>query len=697
MKALPVEKLKAIIGYIPQAKGHQLAGEILILPAGDAEGLSTLEFIDGTGLKAALHGGKRAGKYWVTERLPAGTGQGETILIGEGAATICSAVQSLPGSYGVAAFSCHNLKAVARIMRERFPDATIIVLADVGNGQSAAETAAKDAGCLLAVPEFPAGSVGLSDFNDLAVTAGTEEVKRQIKAAKMVDSVAIEAAFIDDPVASPWSEPVPLPEGLSPVKPLDPELIPEPLRPWLLDIAGRMEIPPDFSTVAAMTALSSLIGRGCGIYPKEKDNWLVVPNTFGGVIGRPSLLKSPAIAEAMKPLDRLEIEARDQHKDALQSFEINKMVARAKREEVEKGIKQLVRDGKEYGAESLKSQLAGLELAEPFRRRFFTADGTPEKIIDLLNQNPRGILIRRDELIGWLRGLDKDGREGARALFLEGWNGTGRYSYDTISRGTVDVEGLTLSVFGAITPGPLQDYVYHSGKGGGGDDGLLQRFQLLVWPDGPADWKNVDRWPDTEQKNLAFAIFKVLAGDIPGAVMQEGESIPSLRFSPGGQAVFNEWRQELERRLRGGEVTCSSLESHLGKYRSLMPSLALIIHLVDVAAGTVPPGPVSETAALMAVGWCEYLESHAVRIYGGGQSPAMESARELLKHIKRGNVPDGTKPKEIYRREWSKLNTAEAVRAGLKVLEDYDWLLVERTETGGRPSEIIRLNPLAKI
>ena len=50
------------------------------------------------------------------------------------------------------------------------------------------------------------------------------------------------------------------------------------------------------------------------------------------------------------------------------------------------------------------------------------------------------------------------------------------------------------------------------------------------------------------------------------------------------------------------------------KYRSLMPSLALIGHLIDgVAGGTT--GPVSRAAAARAVAWCEYLQGHARRLY----------------------------------------------------------------------------------
>jgi hypothetical protein len=170
----------------------------------------------------------------------------------------------------------------------------------------------------------------------------------------------------------------------------------------------------------------------------------------------------------------------------------------------------------------------------------------------------------------------------------------------------------------------------------------------------------------------------------------------STVFYVQGQAVFNEWLSELETRLRGNNSgLLPVLESHLAKYRSLMPSLALIYHLTEVASGITAPGPITESSAGRAVGMCEYLESHAVRVYNGGSAPAMESAREIIKHIQRGAVVDGCKPKDIYRNQWSKLTTPEEVKAGLAVLSDYEWLIAERTNTGGRPSEYLRLNPKA--
>jgi len=54
--------------------------------------------------------------------------------------------------------------------------------------------------------------------------------------------------------------------------------------------------------------------------------------------------------------------------------------------------------------------------------------------------------------------------------------------------------------------------------GGRGDDGLLQRFQLAVWPDGAGPGRNVDRWPDAAARARAVEIFQRLNTLEPVAV-----------------------------------------------------------------------------------------------------------------------------------------------------------------------------------
>ncbi len=102
--------------------------------------------------------------------------------------------------------------------------------------------------------------------------------------------------------------------------------------------------------------------------------------------------------------------------------------------------------------------------------------------------------------------------------------------------------------------------------------------------------------------------------------------VPALRFDTRAQEVFDAWRDDLEQRLRSEEMA-PSLEAHVAKYRSLMPSPALLFELIDTEG---LPVSVGKTAALRAVAWCEYLETHAGRLYASAGKPAMEGAWALL-------------------------------------------------------------------
>ncbi len=117
----------------------------------------------------------------------------------------------------------------------------------------------------------------------------------------MSDDVLARKSFSEDD----WPAPVSLPEGISPVAPFDPALLPDAIRPWVCDISERMQCPPDYVAVTALTALGSLLGRKVGIAPEQKTDWYEVPNLWACCVGRPGLMKSPAIGEALKPLQRL--------------------------------------------------------------------------------------------------------------------------------------------------------------------------------------------------------------------------------------------------------------------------------------------------------------------------------------------------------------------------------------------------------
>jgi hypothetical protein len=503
-----------------------------------------------------------------------------------------------------------------------------------------------------------------------------------------------------------WEEPVALPEGLPPVMNFDLQMLPSPLRGWITDVAERMQIPPDFCAAGAVVVAGSLIGRKFGIIgrkfgisPKRHDDWIVVPNLWGAAVGRPAMLKSPALAEIMKPLDRLVAEAREEYEREYAAYEREASMHRAEAKAREKDL-EAAREAVKSGDRSKLEKAADRQRdaggpEEPEPRRYKTEDPTVEKLCDLLISNPQGILVHRDELSGWLRSLDKQGRESDRSLYLEAWNGTGSYEVDRIGRGSLYVPALCVSILGGIQPGPLSSYVWEATQGAEGNDGLLQRFQLLVWPDSPKTWRNVDRYPDSVQKNRAFEVIvklDALTAEGFGAVAEDEDAIPTIRFTWEAQAEFDAFREGLEHKLRSGELS-GALEAHLAKYRSLFPALALLFAAMDYVDGQSSQGTVSQECALRAWAWCEYLESHARRLYSSAEDPAMEGARALLQKIEAGDVADGASGREVYRRQWSRLTTPEEFTAAASVPEAYGWIRLETVKTGGRSTTKLHLHP----
>jgi hypothetical protein len=488
-----------------------------------------------------------------------------------------------------------------------------------------------------------------------------------------------------------WGTLEDLPDDLPPVPQFDKRMLPDAFRGWVEDVASRMQVPPDFVAAPLMVAFSAVVGRKVGIRPKRYDDWLVVANLWGAIVGSPGLLKSPALKEALAPMNALIARAIEDHMEEVKGYEAEKEICEARREWFASEKKKLAKTGDMAALQAfIEGNRPEDEPEPPKERRYRTEDTTTEKLGKLLNENPTGLMIFRDELVGFLRSLDRYGREGDRQFYLEAWNGDQPFNVDRIGRGSLRVEALCLSILGGIQPGPLSRYVHDAGQGTTGDDGLLQRFQLLVWPDHPKGWQNIDRSPNREAKDKVVEVFEFVDGlkfDEP-----EDASIPYIRFEAEAQDVFDAWRSELELEVRCGELS-PALEAHKSKYRSLFPALALLIELADRAAAGEAPQRVTELSAARALGWINYLEGHATRLYHSAERPEMRSARGLLKKLKAGEVSHGAPVRSIYKHKWTALRGRAEVDGALEILADHGWLKVHKFESGGRPSEVILLHP----
>lgn len=478
-----------------------------------------------------------------------------------------------------------------------------------------------------------------------------------------------------------WDSVKELPDELPAVDDFDEGLLPSGLQQFVYDIAERMQVPPDFPAVALIAALSGAIGRRCVIQPKANDTgWVVTPNLWGALVGPPGVMKSPVLGAALRPLHRVEAEWRREHESEMQLHE-----QQAKLDELAESVWQTdarkqMKNGKPAPERPCPS------AKKPKLRRLILNDATHEALHAGLVDNPAGVLVVRDELPGWWAQLDRQGREGERAFFLESWNGDSPFTFDRIGRGTLHVPACCVSMIGNVQPGRLRSYLSDALHGGPADDGLMQRFSLLTWPNIRPDWRYVDRPPDQDLMDKVYHLAASLCS-LDVANQQR------FLFDDEAQLLFVDWLTELEHRMRG-EALHPALVAHLAKYRKAMPALALILHLAGEGAGS----RVGIRQARQAAAWCAYLESHAKRVYSTAVAPELRAARLLADKIRHRKIgADGSfAARDVYMKNWSGLDKPDTVRKAAEVLADHGW--VRRVEPpigpdGGRPTARYVVNP----
>jgi len=535
----------------------------------------------------------------------------------------------------------------------------------------------------------------MTDFNDLHQLAGPDAVKECIDTA-ISSAVACESATGSKDQLAIWLEPKEIKTDLPLAPAFDAKtLLPATLADFVLDEADRMPCSPDYIAAALIVCLGSVIGARCGIKPKRRDDWIVTPNLFGGIVGDPSSKKSPALGTVTRFLDRLEAKEAEKLEDDKKIFEAEKAAYEAHQSAVKASMKKAAGGkGDHLKMNAAIADLQGLQPPEePKERRFKSNDSTVEKLGDLLVHNPQGMLVYRDELIGLLASWEKEGKEGDKAFYLEGWNGTASFNIDRIGRGSLHIKNLCISVFGGIQPDLLERYL--AGITTSLDnDGRIQRFQVMVYPNAvPWEWR--DRYPVKGAREAVRDLFDRLAVFDPvqdgAAPSDDFVKLPHFCFDDSAQDIFVEWCTELYTVHIASEQN-PLMQQHFGKFEKLFCSIALILHLAE---GSI--GPVSATSALRAAAWCEYLAGHARRIYGLVEAAKVTTARMVSRRLAEGKLDDGFTVRDMVRKQWSGITTTMQAETVLALLEGNGHVQSQDgINTLGRPTVRYYVNPLVK-
>jgi len=494
-----------------------------------------------------------------------------------------------------------------------------------------------------------------------------------------------------------WGKVKPLPPVTEVVPSLPPELLPQPLAEWIQDEARAAGLPLEMIAGPVLIGAGGLIGARLSL--RNAPNAPAVPgNLWGLICGPPSIKKTHALNLGAAGLERAQRAEFDRLDAQWGELETAREVASARVDGLEGQLKRAYKGGKTApqapSDDELTEAREALGAAEAALKpaRYVVNDSTVEKLGEILRDNPDGVTLVRDELTAWLSSFERAGRESDRGFWLEAANGTGSLTVDRLTRGTVFIPRVCAGVMGTIQPGPLAE-LRDAQRGAG--DGLLQRFQLFIWPDTfPAFDQAQQREPLSVQlREGAAAVLDAL-----GSIAPSGSG--PLRYTSEAQRIYDAWEVEHAAAVRDmgrGEA----YRAHLGKQPSTFARLALVFHALDVAAlGVAHPDPahVGEAAAGLAADWCDYLRPHALKLWGEGRRGDVLDAREVLRFVERGRIRDGQKVSEARAvlAEGKAGMNGERLGAALRVLESCGAVRVETITPAsgtGRPSKVLRLNP----
>ncbi|WP_321363162.1 YfjI family protein [uncultured Celeribacter sp.] len=446
---------------------------------------------------------------------------------------------------------------------------------------------------------------------------------------------------------------------------------------WLKDAAEVKGAPVDYVALGLLSVASAVIGNSRWATPWE--GWKEAPILWGILVGDPSAGKSPALDAILDPVKEIEQGMSEDYRQARRDWEAKAELAALSLADWKASAKRAISEGEE-APDKPESAEAG---PPPIRDRIRISDTTTEKVAELLAASWRGLLLFRDELSGWLGGMDRYNGGGDRPFWLETYGGRS-YTVDRKSNPEpIIVDHLSVSILGGTQPDKLKSLLQKVD-----DDGMLARF-LTVFPE-PVPLSRPRARLDAERLGRGL---RALQGLTPMRD-ETGNLRPSyIPFTDQAANALQAFRGE----CRTWEAGAAPLmKSHVGKLPGMAVRVACVLAHLDWAAhpetgypDKIEIGHIGRACHLVG----EHYRRHAYRAYGAADVPEdVANARRIADLVDK-EKSRRLVARDIQRRELSGLQTAKALDAAFRVLEQADWVRRETEATGGRPRVAYIVNP----
>ncbi len=447
------------------------------------------------------------------------------------------------------------------------------------------------------------------------------------------------------------------------------ESLPAALRGTVVNYSSAIGCDAAFVVMPMLPMLASCIGNARRL--QLKNRWSEPSIIWALTIASSGTGKTPAFDAVMRPISK-------RHRRSIAEYQ----TAWAKYEE----------DLERYQSERTKHRRPKGDAEPPSRptepkaNRLTCSDTTVEAVALLLQDQPRGLLLSRDEISGWVQSFDRysQAQGGDVAHWLEMFNGSSM----TVDRKTgkhrvIFVPSASLSISGCVQPGVLRRVLKREHF----SNGLAARFLFSCPPRTQRRWSDDEVTPEMEVQ-LDSIVERLLSLEM--STDDEGNPCPvDLVLTPEAKqrfiAFFNEHGAEQVMLTESRSAAWSKLEAYAAR-------LALVVHLSRWAAGeSVDPSVVDLVSMQSGISITEWFCNETLRVYAMLEASDEEDEMHALADMVRASGG------QVDLREWQRRRhhpnrpAAEAeldrlVRAGLG-----SWRHAAQKSQGGRPSKYFQL------
>jgi hypothetical protein len=370
---------------------------------------------------------------------------------------------------------------------------------------------------------------------------------------------------------------------------------------WISNAGEAACSPPDYVAAPLLATSSALIGNAR--WPQAWPGWEEPPSLWIGSVGLSGDGKTPGAGTLFRrivpELDRrMAGDFPQRHAEWKAAAEI----AEAQDVERRERIKRALKSGKAIPEPEAYPEPG----EEPQQPRLTMGDVTHEKAAAVLaTAAPKGLLMVRDELAGWLLGMSAY-NDAARPFWLQAWNGD-EYRLDRVKNAQpLRIPHNVVAWFGGIQPERLAEVMEQP------DDGLLARF-VWCWPDA-IPFARPRTEPDKEFALRALDCLRLLEMHRNS----DGTLAPILvPLMDAAQSRMEAFGYEMQRRR---DFAAGLLCSSIGKARGIALRTALVLELLWWCARddeTAPPRVISDAALEAAIAWVrDYVIPMAERTFG---------------------------------------------------------------------------------